>query len=119
MEYEVEVYEKENGEIPFTDFWDDLSGKLRAKVLRDIELPAQFGNELREPYTKSLEDGIFELSSIVGKNNSRTLFFFYIDRKIVITHGFLKKQNKTPHREIDTAVRYRADWIRRKYDEIQ
>lgn len=34
---------------------------MRAKLLRTIELLQQNGNELREPYSKSLGDGIFEL----------------------------------------------------------
>lgn len=38
--------------------------------------------------------------------------------EIVITHGFVKKQQKTPQREIDKAKKYRDDWMRRNSREV-
>ena len=35
------------------------------------------GNRLREPYSKHLEDGIFEVRGKVGSDISRVLYFFY------------------------------------------
>lgn len=71
------------------------------------------GNQLREPYSKHLEDGIFELRGKVGNDISRVLYFFYYGGKIVITNGFVKKTNKTPHDEIKKAKCYRKDYIER------
>ena len=118
MSFELEIYVKENGEVPFEGFMEDLPAKLRAKVLRDIDLLERFGNELREPYSKALGNDIFELRTIMGNDSTRTLYFFFVDRKIVITHGFVKKQNKTPRREIERAMEYRRDWLRRCSDEV-
>ena len=119
MHFELEFYEKENGTVPFNEFMSELSPKLRAKVLRDLDLLEQFGNTLREPYSKQLEKDIFELRTIFGKDITRTLYFFFAGEKIVITHGFVKKQQKTPQKEIDRAKEYRDDWIRRNCNEIQ
>ena len=58
---------------------------------------------MREPYTKHLDDGIFELRCKLGSNLTRALFFFYIDGKIIITNGFIKKSQKTPPKEIKLA----------------
>ena len=118
MSFEIEIYEKDNGDIPFEEFMESLSLKLKAKTLRDIDLLEQFGNELREPYTKHLQDEIFELRTIVGTDISRLLFFFYYKKKIVITHGFVKRKRKTPKKEIKKAISYREDWLRRKENEI-
>lgn len=71
------------------------------------------GNAMRAPYTKYLEDGIFELRTKQGTNISRVLFFFYYDGKIVLTNGFIKKTQKTPRREIELAKKYRLDYIER------
>lgn len=119
MNFELVIYETEDGEVPFNDFMDELPPKLQAKILRDLDILEKFGNRLREPYSKFLEDGIFELRTILGSDITRTLYFFCIDRKIIITHGFLKKQQKTPQGEIDKAKKYRKDWIRRNSDEVQ
>ena len=115
LEFDIEIYEKENGDCPFEVFVEN-NPKLKPKVLRDLELLRRFGNQLREPYSKSIGEGIFELRTIFGNDISRTLYFFYINRKIVITHGFVKKTKKTPRRELDKAIEYREDWIRRNGD---
>ena len=65
-----------------------------------------------EPYSKHLSDGIFELRVKSGTNISRILYFFYIEKKIILTNGFLKKTMKTPHDEIKRAKEYRADYIK-------
>lgn len=113
MAFQIEAYEKENRECPFDDFLADLSPKMKAKVLRDLDLLEEFGNRLREPYSKHLEDDIFELRTQLASDITRSLYFFYEGDRIIITHGFTKKQMKTPPREIQRAKEYRADWLRR------
>ena len=113
MAFEIVVYERENGSIPFMEFLDCLSPKMKAKILRDLDLLEDKGNTLREPYSKHLEDGIFELRTKLASDITRSLYFFYDGSRIVITHGFVKKQEKTPLAEILRAKEYRADWLRR------
>ena len=57
------------------------------------------GNQLREPYSKSIDDGIFELRCKVGNNITRILYFFYYEGKIILTNGFLKKDTKKRQRK--------------------
>ena len=54
------------------------------------------GNQLREPYSKHLDDGIFEIPGKVGTDIARVLYFFYYGKKIVMTNGFIKKTQETP-----------------------
>ncbi len=82
----------ENGDkIPVKDFLDSLNVKMRAKLLMEIKLLEEKGTLLREPYSKPLGDGIFELRAKVGTDISRVLYFFYYEGRIVLTHGFIKK----------------------------
>ena len=60
-EFTVVVYEKENGESPVEDFINRLDVKMRAKVYGLLSILQDKGNMLREPYSKHLDDGIFEL----------------------------------------------------------
>lgn len=111
-EFKAEFYERED-EIPVKEFLDSLDNKMRAKFLMEIKLLEEKGNQLREPYSKPLGDGIFELRAKVGTDISRVLYFFYHQGRIILTHGFVKKSQKTPPSEIEKAKRYRKDFMER------
>ena len=86
---------------------------MRAKFSMEIKKKKKKGNQLREPYSKPLGDGIFELRAKVGTDISRVLYFFYYQGRIILTHGFVKKAQKTPPSEIEKAKKYRKDFIER------
>lgn len=116
MRFNVIFYQTSDGKIPVEEFLSKLDSKLRAKTVYLLEILQEKGTKLREPYTKHLDDGIFELRCKLGSNLTRTLYFFYTDGNIVITNGFLKKSAKTPRTAIITAKKYRADFISRQED---
>ena len=87
---------------------------MRAKVVSTISVLQDNGYELREPYSKYLSEGIFELRSKFGTDITRVLYFFYIDKHIILTNGFVKKTQKTPKTEIERAKKYRADYLQRR-----
>ena len=107
-------YEKPDGTEPALDFLNSLDVKMRAKMARTIAIFESIGTELREPYSKHLDDGIFELRAQVGSDISRVLYFFIVGQRIIMTHGFIKKTNKTPSAEIMKAKTYRADFLSRE-----
>lgn len=111
--FTVEFYKKENGDIPVEEFLDGLNVKMKAKSVGLIKILQEKGNLLREPYSKPLGDGIFELRCKVGNDISRVLYFFYYNRKIIMTNGFVKKTRKTPRAVIDRAKAYRDDYLER------
>lgn len=43
----------------------------------------------------------------------RILYFAYVDKRIVLLHGFIKKTDKTPAREIAVAEKRMQDMIER------
>ena len=113
-EFIIDFYDKEDGTKPAEDFIAELPLKMRAKIARAIGMLKANGPKLREPYSKHLEDGIFEIRAQVGVNISRVLYFFMVGRNVIITHGFIKKTQKTPPSEIDRAKKYRAEYLSRK-----
>ena len=115
--FEVIFYRKRNGECPVEDFLLSLDKKMRAKIVKEISLLELEGNMLREPFSKHLEDGIFELRAKTGTNITRVLYFFYIGRKIILTNGFIKKTQKTPISEIRIAKAYRSDYLQEQEED--
>ena len=114
MKFDVIFYDLPNGVKPAEEFILSLDKKMRAKVLREITLLAVNGYELREPDSKSLGDGIFELRATVGTDLSRVLYFFFVGQKVILTNGFIKKTQRTPPSEKAEALRYRAEYLSRE-----
>lgn len=96
-----------------SDFLDSLDTKMRAKALHGLSLLEEFGNQLREPYSKQVGDGLFELRIKFSSDISRLFYFFVVNNKIVVTNGFVKKSMKTPRSELELARKYKADYERR------
>lgn len=109
--FRVEFYETRSGERPAEQFLDSLDIKMRNKMLMSLKVLQEKGNLLREPYSKHLDDGIYEARAVVGSNITRVLYFFFYGGRIILTNGFIKKTQKTPRHEIDRAKAYRADFI--------
>lgn len=112
--FEIIFYDKADGAEPAKEFLESLDTKMRAKMLRTILMLQNNGYELREPYSKHLNEGIFELRAKVGTDISRVMYFFVIGRKVVLTNGFIKKTQKTPQDEIERAKIYRVEYLSRK-----
>lgn len=112
-EFEIIFYEDADGTEPAKEFILNLDVKMRAKMIRTIEMLKKNGNKLREPESKPLDDGIMELRAKVGSDISRVLYFFIIGKKAVLTNGFIKKTQKTPRAEIERAKQYRANYLSR------
>lgn len=115
--FELEFYQRENGKVPIQDFLYSLSPKLRSKAFSDIELLKNMGNELTEPYVKSIKGnknkGLYELRIKFSNDIARIFYFTCHNNKYVLLHGFVKKTMKTPEREIERARDYMNEYKRR------
>ena len=79
-----------------------LDEATRAKVANSISLLTDYGPILRPPYIKKLQDKLYELR-VSGKVAVR-IFYTIVDGKYYLLHGFKKKTEKTPLKEIKTAL---------------
>ena len=109
--FKVEFFALTDGSMPALETIRSITDlKLKAKVFRSLRLLATFGNQLGEPDTKHLRNGIYELRTKQGSNIFRNLFFYHRGKVIVVTNGFIKKTQKTPEAEIALAERRRSDY---------
>lgn len=110
---EVVFYKKENGDKPVEEFINSLNEKMRAKAIGQLKILKEKGRNLREPYSKYIKDGIFELRIQFASDITRIFYFFYVGDKIIVTNGFIKKTQKTPPKELEKALNYKKDFERR------
>jgi hypothetical protein len=84
MEFTVEFYETTNGRVPVQEFLDELKASDPGDFASVLAGLAKLRNRQyhREPLSKALNDGLFELRH-VGKLNTRVLWFFMKGRRII------------------------------------
>ncbi len=84
-------------------FINTLQKPTQYKALRQLDLLEKYGHSLGLPHAKRLNQQLFELR-IRGQQEVRLIYNFK-HNKCFILHGFIKKTNKTPAREIATALK--------------
>jgi phage-related protein len=114
MEFDIEYFEKGDGTYPVEHFILSQDVKFRAKLFRGINLLRIWGKELRMPDSSHLKEGIYELRVKHGSNIARIFYFFESGRKIFLTHGMIKKTQRTPPSEIARAIQSRCEYLSRK-----
>ena len=98
MGWDVEFYN--------TDLYNDLMkwpGSIKGHFIRIVKMIEQYGANLGMPYTRSMGDGLFEIRA-KGKDGIGRAFFCYAKKQqVIILHGFVKKTQQTPRKEIKIA----------------
>ena len=113
--WSVELFKICENHCPVKNFISNIeNNKLKAKIVRAIDLLQLLGDQLREPECKYISDGIFELRVRQGSNHVRIMYFFASNKRIILTNGFIKKSNKTPKGEIEKALYYKRLFNERK-----
>ena len=98
----AKFYAADSGAMPVRDWLLSLTQKDRIEIGSDIA-NIEYNWPVGPPQCKPLENGIFEVRSHISDGKiARTLFFIDQD-KLFLLHGFIKKTQKTPRREIEIA----------------
>jgi phage-related protein len=86
---------------------ETISADVRAKILRIVELLVTYGPQnVKEPYVKAVRGHrkLFEIRAKGRDGIARVFYFTYEGQRLVLLHGFMKKTQKTPQREIEVAL---------------
>ncbi len=109
----VVFYRTLNNKCLVEEFLDTVPSKVAQKILwvlkflEDLErVPAQYFVKM------SGTEDIWECRIKLGSNIYR-IFAFWDGNKIVLTHGIIKKTQKTPPQEIEKAENYKKDYFQR------
>ena len=115
MSRTVTFYKTIDGKCPIHDFLDSLPSKVAQKVTWVLNLLEDL-DVVPSSYFKKLvgTEEIWECRIQFGSNTYRIFCFFADNSVVVLTHGFMKKSQKTPKSEIEKAESYRRDFLKRR-----
>lgn len=104
----------------FEEYLDSLPDKDTAKLLAVINNIEEQGIAIaeRQKWIKKLESNLYEIRSKYSSNIQRAIYFHWENDKYIITHGFTKKTQRTPKREIRKGLR-RRDIYERSHEHEQ
>ena len=85
--------------------------KLKLKIIWTLDLIEELQKVL-ETYLKYMEntDGLYEIRVQLGSDIFRIFCFFDEGQLVVLANGFQKKTQKTPQKEIDKALKIKAEY---------
>ncbi len=117
MNWNIKLFELHNGKVPVLEYITSLPAKNQAKIYREIELLEEHGINLAYPHTKKIEgnqySGLWELRIKFSSDSSRIFYFLHVSNTFVLLHGFSKKSDKTPRRELEQALTYMNNYLER------
>lgn len=107
---QVNFYRSGSGKEPVRQWLLKLSREDRLAIGMDIKT-VEFGWPVGLPVCRSLGDGLWEVRSSLHNRIARVLFC--IEGGVMwLLHGFIKKQQKTPARDIATAGKRMNDILK-------
>jgi len=107
MDFKIEYYKDNSGNSPIEEFLLGLkrsNNPLAEQTLKGLEKLKNRAYH-KEPLSKYIEPGLWELRIRAGTNILRILYTFAKGRIIILLHIFIKKQQKTPVGELENARR--------------
>lgn len=105
MEFKISFYTDDEGDSPIEKFLDGLELKDRLLFNQTLKGFEKLKNRVyhKEPLSKYLESGLWELRIRSGTNILRVIYTFKKGQIIILLHIFVKKQQKTPQGDLEIA----------------
>ena len=105
----VVFFQTETGHEPVRHWLRELTREERKAIGEDI-LTVQFAWPIGKPLVDAFGGGLWEIRSKLRGRIARTLFIIH-DGEIVLLHGFIKKERKTPKPELDLAKKRMKQYL--------
>jgi phage-related protein len=102
MSWKVRFFQTQRGDYPVKEFIANQDESVQVRIARHIRLLADNGPYLKPPYIKKLQTKLYELR-VSGKTAIR-IFYTIVAGEYYLLHGLKKKTDKTPSKELKTAL---------------
>ncbi len=108
--WQIIYFKDKNGKNPVSDFLDTLDSRQQSKILRILHYIEEYGLQSVIPHLRKLAGTPFWEIRILGQDNIRVIYIVPTDLQVLVLHGFIKKTQKTPLKEIKMASERYNDW---------
>ena len=109
-------YRNTNGHEPVREWLKRLAQNERQVIGKDIQ-KVEFGWPLGLPVCRALGQGLWEVRSELPSQRTARVLFCIVEGQMILLHGFVKKAQKTPKRDLELA-RARKMEIERDQKEV-
>jgi len=104
VQWKVEFYQSSDGSSPVLDWFLEQEPKVQAKFAWIFDLLQERGTLVGMPYVRSIVNSkLFEIRVEQDTNIYRVFYVAYTGERFILLHGFQKKTQKTPKKELDIA----------------
>ncbi len=107
LKLRVVFYRNASGREPVRDWLRSLDRESK-KIIGDDIKTVQYGWPVGMPLVKNLGNGLWEVRCRLRDGIARIVFVVE-EGLMVVIHGFIKKSQKTPRKELETARRRAAE----------
>jgi phage-related protein len=97
-------YRSAGGREPVREWLKGLDAEDRKLIGEDIK-DVEFSWPIGMPLVRPMGRGLWEVRSSLARGRIARVLFCVEEKSLVLLHGFIKKTEKTPQREIDLALR--------------
>ncbi|MBF2067541.1 MAG: type II toxin-antitoxin system RelE/ParE family toxin [Calothrix sp. C42_A2020_038] len=95
-------YQNENGAEPVRDWLKGLDVSERRLIGIDIKT-VEYGFPIGMPTCRPIGDGLYEVRTNLPQGRKARVLFCIHEGDMVLLHGFIKKTQKTPKKDLDLA----------------
>ena len=103
-EWNIVYYESLGGNIPVYDFIESLSPVAKSKVSNTLDLLTEYGIKLGLPHVKKVAGTELWELRILGGDSIRIFYIATSGRAFLMLHGFIKRSQKAPKKDIKIAL---------------
>lgn len=112
-QWKIEFYESSSGDSPVLDWFLEQEPKVQAKFTQILDLLQEQGTLVGMPYVRPItgSEKLYEIRAEQKTNIYRVLYFAYTGQRFILLHGFQKKTQKTPKKEIKLAESHLKEFL--------
>lgn len=105
MDFDARYYTDQNGRKPVQDFLEEVFDKNYALWSECVASIEKIKHRIyhKEPFSKVLGSGLLEIRVRSKNDTARIIYAFAKGKQIILLHGFIKKTQKTPLKELEIA----------------
>lgn len=109
--WNIVYYISSTGENPVKEFLESLQFRQKSKVFGIFENIKKYGLDSVISHIKKLTGTPLWEIRVLGQDNIRVIYLVPKSNTVLVLHGFIKKTQKTPQRELILALKRYKLWI--------